>query len=495
MLTPLMLGRRGAFRCGVVASLGVLGAVELVVAPTRAAAQDRDLRAPALVSPGAPERFPLVSSSCPTFSWDPVAGATSHELSVFLVTPDASSTDSGATEIDVSEVLNRWLPGAASSWTPDLDDCLSSGRYAWAVRALGDGGEGAWSEPRRFEIPAVADRDELGRALEIVRRHHPELFVTGEREERAGRSDERDAPAVSGNKLRVARSGTAAPTLLNVSGNVNATSYTGDGSKLTKVTAVAGESATGFFTTGQIEAARISDAIARDSEIPSLEVGDISAVLAGTGLVGGAASGDATLSADTTYLQRRVSASCDAGSSIRQIADDGSVTCESDSGQGSFNKRIAAIACTAQGTFGSGTAFCSGGDTLRANGTDLYPCVALAGTGVRTHVCDLDLPAGAEIVRITGYGLDTTSNGYFEAAVWRTPNASLSPAYISPSFGGTWQSSGLASTPGSTSLQVYTDADPPHSVLAGSRYTLGFGTYSESGTVFFYGFDVAYTIP
>jgi hypothetical protein len=38
-----------------------------------------------------------------------------------------------------------------------------------------------------------------------------------------------------------------------------------------------------------------------------------------------------TISADTTYLQRRVSASCGVGSSIRAIAADGSVTCQTDS--------------------------------------------------------------------------------------------------------------------------------------------------------------------
>jgi len=58
--------------------------------------------------------------------------------------------------------------------------------------------------------------------------------------------------------------------------------------------------------------------------------GDITAVYAGTGLSGGGVSGDVTLSADTTYLQRRVSGTCAAGSSIRVINSDGTVTCETD---------------------------------------------------------------------------------------------------------------------------------------------------------------------
>jgi len=62
--------------------------------------------------------------------------------------------------------------------------------------------------------------------------------------------------------------------------------------------------------------------------------GDITAVNAGTGLTGGGTSGDVTLNANTTYLQRRVSGSCNSGSSIRVINSDGTVTCQSTSGGG-----------------------------------------------------------------------------------------------------------------------------------------------------------------
>ncbi len=58
--------------------------------------------------------------------------------------------------------------------------------------------------------------------------------------------------------------------------------------------------------------------------------GDITAVYAGVGLGGGGTSGAVTLSADTNYLQRRVSSSCTAGSSIRVINTDGTVSCEAD---------------------------------------------------------------------------------------------------------------------------------------------------------------------
>ena len=70
-----------------------------------------------------------------------------------------------------------------------------------------------------------------------------------------------------------------------------------------------------------------------DLRINSLisSAGLIEGVTAGTGLLGGGSSGTVTLNANTTYLQRRVSYSCGAGSSIRVINEDGTVTCESDS--------------------------------------------------------------------------------------------------------------------------------------------------------------------
>lgn len=60
--------------------------------------------------------------------------------------------------------------------------------------------------------------------------------------------------------------------------------------------------------------------------------GDITQVTAGTGLSGGGASGDVSLSADTNYLQRRVGSVCASGQAIRAVNADGTVTCENTAG-------------------------------------------------------------------------------------------------------------------------------------------------------------------
>jgi hypothetical protein len=88
--------------------------------------------------------------------------------------------------------------------------------------------------------------------------------------------------------------------------------------------------------------------------------GDITSVNAGSGLLGGGTNGDVTLSADTTYLQSRVTGSCAANNSIRTINEDGTVVCEFDNNSGGDITSVNA----GSGLSGGGT---NGDVTLSAN--------------------------------------------------------------------------------------------------------------------------------
>ncbi len=91
-------------------------------------------------------------------------------------------------------------------------------------------------------------------------------------------------------------------------------------------------------------------AIAADGTV-TCETDDNTTYTAGAGL----SLTDTTFSADTTYVQRRVSSTCTAGSSIRAIAEDGTVTCETDDNT----------------TYSAGTGLSLSGTTFSANTTYL----------------------------------------------------------------------------------------------------------------------------
>ncbi len=73
-------------------------------------------------------------------------------------------------------------------------------------------------------------------------------------------------------------------------------------------------------------------------DMDTAELGDIEAVSAGAGLLGGGTAGTVGLAADPTYLQRRVTGTC-AGAKIVAIAEDGTVACAPD------NDMLAYISC------------------------------------------------------------------------------------------------------------------------------------------------------
>jgi hypothetical protein len=83
------------------------------------------------------------------------------------------------------------------------------------------------------------------------------------------------------------------------------------------------------------------------------DLGDITGVSAGTGLTGGGTSGSLTLSADTTYLQRRVTGTALPGRFIRAIDADGTVVTDVDRvGTGTITGVVAGVGLLGGGTSG-----------------------------------------------------------------------------------------------------------------------------------------------
>ena len=147
--------------------------------------------------------------------------------------------------------------------------------------------------------------------------------------------------------------GTAVGTI-NVDGTVSCNDTAGGGGDITGVTAGAGLSGGG--ATGDVSLsvdttaiqARVTGSCPAGSAIASIAAngtvtceaddvggsGDITGVAAGSGLTGGGVSGTVSLAVDTTAIQSRVTGTCPAGQSIRIINSNGTVTCEVDDGGG-----------------------------------------------------------------------------------------------------------------------------------------------------------------
>jgi hypothetical protein len=110
---------------------------------------------------------------------------------------------------------------------------------------------------------------------------------------------------------------------------------------------------TGVAPAGQFIRAINADGTVSTS-VDQMGMGDITAVNAGTGLTGGGTSGSVTLSANANYLQRRVATGAPVGQYIRQINADGTVITAPDQvGTGDITAVAAGTGLTGGGTSGS----------------------------------------------------------------------------------------------------------------------------------------------
>ncbi len=110
----------------------------------------------------------------------------------------------------------------------------------------------------------------------------------------------------------------------------------------------------GVCPTDQLMTGVNADGTVACAAVASGAGGDITGVAAGVGLTGGGATGDVTLNVNTNVMQVRVAGTCAAGESIRAVAANGTVTCETDDvGTGDITGVTASTGLSGGGTSGT----------------------------------------------------------------------------------------------------------------------------------------------
>jgi hypothetical protein len=151
-------------------SIGSRFAIVWVIVIPVAVAFAADAEIPDGVSPGAVDHVAAIEGRCPSFSWGVVPGAERYQLVCYGL---PEGMEPGEADLSRAEqVLHTEVPGAATSWTPNLSLCFKPGAsYVWFVRAVfreerGEVVEASeWSHGRFFEIPGIPSKGDVEEAL------------------------------------------------------------------------------------------------------------------------------------------------------------------------------------------------------------------------------------------------------------------------------------------------------------------------------------------
>jgi hypothetical protein len=171
--------------------------------------------------------------------------------------------------------------------------------------------------------------------------------------------------------------------------------------------------------------------------------GTITGVTAGTGLTGGGASGGVTLSVNTTVVQSRVTGTCGAGSSIRAIAADGTVTCQPDTNSGGTITGVSA----GSGLTGGGS---SGAVSLSVDTSTIQARVGGVcnpGSSIRAIAADGSVTCQPDVVGFTSCTARSAATGVgCGTGETLTGGGCVSAGTVKSSypFGNSWQCDGTA---------------------------------------------------
>ena len=135
--------------------------------------------------------------------------------------------------------------------------------------------------------------------------------------------------------------------------------------------------------------------------------GDISAVAAGAGLVGGGVAGDVSLAIDSAVVQSRIATACAPGQAVNAVNQDGTVACQSVGGGGDITSVNAGPGLTGGALSGSATLSVAFGGSGFAT---------LAARSNHTHARGLDntsTAVGSAALAATTTGAQNTALGAF----------------------------------------------------------------------------------
>ncbi len=175
--------------------------------------------------------------------------------------------------------------------------------------------------------------------------------------------------------------------------------------------------------------------------------GTVTSITAGNGLTGGTITASGTIAADTTFLQRRVTSTCSAGSFITAVAADGTVTCGTPPAGGSGTVTSVATGTgltggtiTASGTIAADTTFLQRRVTSTCSAGSFITAVAADGT----VTCGTPPAGGAGTVTsvATGAGLTggpiSTSGTVGLASTQLLPTTACATSQIAQWNGSAW---------------------------------------------------------